>query len=98
MDMLDMESELPFQGIGMIEVVLLDPLIAEEAVMIIDMFKKQDLEAKVCSSGRIISVETEDLVPVIVIVSQFGLYEDIGMIKQTIEYHPTAIHPSMTIH
>ena len=70
-----------------IEVTLVDALSDGEAHALIGRFEGRGMDSAVAHSGRIVIVSADDLLDVTPVLADFGLIEDIGHIKHTIDYH-----------
>lgn len=83
------EDNLEFHKINTITVTLLEPLIEEEAIILIEMLKMLKADSTVNESGRIITIESDKFPEIVSLLASFGLTEDIGMIRHSTEYYPT---------
>ena len=72
---------------NVIEVVLIEPVTAQEKLAIMVLAEGEEIDVVVSKSGRIISFEADAVDEVTPILNEADLMFDIAMIKHTTEYH-----------
>jgi hypothetical protein len=75
------------------EFTFIDPLSHEECHSLIVLAKSQEIDAVINNSGRIVLFATDDLTAATAILSELGLIESIGYIREITEWSIVGLQP-----